>query len=403
MGYCQAGRVVKEAGEAAAKVIGKKAAKKAGKETLEATGKKVGKEAAEITAEKAAREMAEESAEKAAVRNAGKAVANKEARSAVKKEASEISNEGMERALRRNVEKVAAEKGALTLTESAGEAAGKGAIKAADRPILFELEEKEGRVLFEEAAQKGIKEKGENVAAKQAAAKAGKQYTGKEAIALLDDNPILKKQVAEMEEKLGPLFSTDNIVIKKSGSSTIVEFPGTNTVMHMKGDDIIVEAGSTMKSGAMNEFLNHPLPNKNYIVDGGCSKFVTDKQGRTVVSECHSSELSKRVSRGELPAQNKTPLVESKGGKQGIHDSGHIQQHSTGGQNESINLLPMKSSLQRGGAWAKLEKQERDAIEAGCDVWSKKKIVYHDDGSYDILVDLIIDGKVTHKEFTYLF
>ena len=63
----------------------------------------------------------------------------------------------------------------------------------------------------------------------------------------------------------------------------------------------------------------------------------------------------------------------------------------------------MKASLQRGGAWAKLEKMERDAIARGCDVWSKKKITYHPDGSFEIAVDLIIDGKTTHKVFKNLF
>ena len=81
-------------------------------------------------------------------------------------------------------------------------------------------------------------------------------------------------------------------------------------------------------NGAMNEFLNNPLPSQTYYVDKH-SKFVTDAAGRTIVSECHSSELSKHVSRNELPSQNKTMLVRSKGGIQGVHDSGHIQQHYT--------------------------------------------------------------------------
>lgn len=221
-------------------------------------------------------------------------------------------------------------------------------------------------------------------------------------LALLDDYPLLKKQVLGMESKLGPLFSIDNIVVQKLREGIDVFFKGTNSRIRIRKNVFYANGGSTMMNGAMNEFLNNPLPSQTYYVDKH-SKFVTDAAGRTIVSECHSSELSKHVSRNELPSQNKTMLVRSKGGIQGVHDSGHIQQHYTGGQNESINLIPMKASLQRGGEWAKLERVEREAIDSGSDVWSKKSISYKQNGSYEINVNLIVDGKITHKKFNNLF
>jgi hypothetical protein len=108
--------------------------------------------------------------------------------------------------------------------------------------------------------------------------------------------------------------------------------------------------------------------------------------------------------RSTLAKENSTQLVQKKGGQKGIHDSGHIQQRSMGGLNESINLLPMKSKLQQHGRWAKLEREERKAIAAGKDVWSRKWITYNPDGSYSIKVELTIDGKtITEPPFNDLF
>ena len=63
----------------------------------------------------------------------------------------------------------------------------------------------------------------------------------------------------------------------------------------------------------------------------------------------------------------------------------------------------MKSQLQQHGRWAKLEREERKAIAAGKDVWSRKWITYNPDGSYSIKVELTIDGKTTTEVFNHLF
>jgi hypothetical protein len=64
----------------------------------------------------------------------------------------------------------------------------------------------------------------------------------------------------------------------------------------------------------------------------------------------------------------------------------------------------MKQAKNRGGAWAKLEKKERDAIAQDRDVWRRSWITYNRDGSYSIKVELTIDGKtITKKPFDDLF
>ena len=401
-GYCQVGRVVREGVEAIGKRFAKKGAKESGEQALKNGTKKLSKEASEAAAKQATKEMAEDLTAKAVSKNAGKSVAKQGATNGIKRQAGEVSRDGIGKALRNNVRKASTKTVAKGVKAGVSSAGGRAVTETVESRALREIGSKESKEAFEGITKKSLKEKGKSLSTKRAAIQAGKTFTGRQALSLLDDNPMLKREIANMEKRLGPLFSTDNLIVQKSGKSTIVSFKGTNTKIHMKGNEIIAEGGSTMTNGAMNEFLNNPLPSTTYHVDG-CSKFVTDNAGRTIVSECHSSELAKKVSRNALPSQNKTPLVQNKGGKQGVHDSGHIQQHSTGGQNESINLLPMKASLQRGGAWAKLEKMERDAIARGCDVWSKKKITYHPDGSFEIAVDLMIDGKTTHKVFKNLF
>ena len=156
----------------------------------------------------------------------------------------------------------------------------------------------------------------------------------------------------------------------------------------------------------MNEFLNNPLPNTKYETEGGLLNFHTDQFGKTAYVECHSSELYKTMKnnpRSELAGENKTPLVQKKGGQKGIHDSGHLQANATGGLNESINLLPMKSGKNRGGPWKKLELKELNAIKKGQDVKRRQWITYNPDGSYSIKVELTIDGKTTTEVFNHLF
>lgn len=365
-GYCQVGRVVREGVESVTKRFAKKGSKK------------LSKEASEAAAKQASKELAEEMTSKAVANNTSRSIAKKGVNSEIKKQASEVSRDGVGKVLRNNVRRASAKTAAKGINTGLATSGGRAIAGSVESTALRKIGTVETKETFEGIAKKSLKEKGKDMSAKRAAVQTSKTFTGKEALALLDDNPVLRRQIANMEKKLGPLFSSDNMIVQKSGKSTIISFKGTNSKIHIKGNEIIADGGSTMTNGAMNEFLNNPLPSMTYHVDG-CSKFVTDDAGRTIVSECHSSELAKKVSRNALPSQNKTPLVQSKGGKQGVHDSGHIQQHSTGGQNESINLLPMKASLQRGGAWAKLEKMERDAIDRGCDVWSKKKITYHPD------------------------
>ena len=393
-GYCQLSKGVSQ--------IARSILKKGGKEAGEAAAKKgakgAAKKAGESVAKRTAKELAGESAELAIRRNSMKSLTKGGTAKKSLKYGSEI-RPGMASHFAGTIEKSIAKGAEKAVARGAGKRVVSEGIELTDRQLMKKLGSKESKMAIERAGKQELKKGSEKAAGKKGAIRAGKTLAGKEALKALDNFPALKKLVMEMEGKYGTLFSLDNLVVKKSGKHMIVEFHGTASKIEIKGNKIFAKGGSTRANGAMNEFLNNPLPNSTYVVDG-CTTYTTDALGRTVSVECHSSKLSKSVDRTNLARQNQTSLVESKGGKAGVHDSGHIQQHSTGGNNEAMNLLPMKASKQRGGKWANMEKYERDAIDAGKDVVTKKKITYKPDGSYTIDVEMTIKDAVTGKVST---
>ena len=393
IGYCQLGK--------GASSIVKSILKKGGKEAGEEAAKKGAKAAVKQTA----KELAEESAEFAISRNASKSLTRESFERTARKSNLQVRNNGMTRRFAGSFEKSAIKGAERTAARNVGRgAAAAESIELTDRTLVKKVGSSQSKVSIERTGKLELKKGSEKAAKKKGTVRAGKTVVGKEALKLLDNYPALKKLLVEMEGKYGPNFALENLVVRKSGRHTIVEFPGTASKIEIKGNKIFAKGGSTRASGAMNEFLNNPLPNTTYVVDG-CTTYITDDLGRTVYVECHSSQLSKSVERTELAKNNQTKLVESKGGKGGVHDSGHIQQHSTGGNNESINLLPMRASKQRGGKWAKMEGVERDAINSGSDVVTKKTIRYNPDGSFTIDVEMIIKdsttGKVGKKKWSF--
>lgn len=399
-GYCQLGKGVSQV----FKSILKKGGKEAGEEAAKKGAKGAAKKAGESAAKQTVKELAEESAEFAIRRNASKSLTKESVEKAARKSNLQVRNNELTRRFAGSFEKTVVKGAERTVVRNVGRGAAAESIELTDRELLKKLGSSQSKMAVERTGKQELKKGSEMAARKKGAVRAGKTVVGKEALKMLDNYPALKKLLMEMESKYGPLFSLDNLVVKKSGRHMIVEFPGTASRIEIKGNKIFAKGGSTRANGAMNEFLNNPLPNTTYVVDG-CTTYVTDDLGRTVYVECHSSQLSSGVERTELAQNNQTQLVESKGGKRGVHDSGHIQQHSTGGNNEAINLLPMKASKQRGGKWAKMEGVERDAINSGSDVVTRKRITYNPDGSYTIDVEMIIKdsatGKVSKKKWSF--
>lgn len=367
-------------------------------------GKKAAKEGAEEVIEQSAKTISYEMAQKVIVKNSAAAIVNP---------ASKFSRNALTDFTSANIKRTMMSKIGSEISESALKATskefaqqiGKSSSKEAQELFIKRLGSESSQRSFIFTTKKSLKEASENNLYKRLTARTTARLTGVDALKALDDIPQVKKTIQKLQQQSPAHFTNDKLYIEQIGKSRIVGFEGTPSKIEITPKGTIrAQAGSTKKVGEMNEFLNNPLPNTKYETEGGLLNYQTDNIGRTSYVECHSSELSRTVQRGGLAAENSTELVIKKGGKQGLHDSGHIQQRSMGGLNESINLLPMKSNLQQHGRWAKLEREERKAISAGKDVWSRKWITYNPDGSYSIKVELTIDGKTTTpKPFDDLF
>ena len=369
-------------------------------------GKKAAKEGAEEVFEQGVKAVSKDMAQKVITKNAV---------NAIYKPSATLS--------RKNLQEYAATNIGKTFTTKLGKELGEGALKTMSKEFAQQIgksSSREFQELFikrlgtestqevgEWTAKKTLKESAAKNIAKKQAAKTAARLTGADAFKALDDMPDIKKQVVKLQQQSPANFTTDKLFVEKVGKSKVVGFEGTPSKIEISPNGTIrAKGGSTANAGPMNEYLNNPLPNTKYETEGGLLNFHTDQFGKTAYVECHSSELYKIMKnnpRSTLAGENKTPLVEKKGGQKGIHDSGHLQANATGGLNESINLLPMKRGKNRGGPWKKLELKELNAIKKGQDVKRRQWITYNPDGSYSIKVELTIDGKSITKVFVVLF
>lgn len=216
------------------------------------------------------------------------------------------------------------------------------------------------------------------------------------------------KEVAASDKTLSALYDAfssrisrefaDGISVKttKEGLELVSkDFP--NSAIRMTNNIITGKGGSLVNSGPVNEFLNHLLPNKTYIVD---EAFVyrTDNLGRVI--SC-SADRNKVFGVIERNAQRNTDvqkyIVESLDGKVGFDDAGHLFANTTGGPNELINQVPMAKTLNRNGAWRELERIEEDALKQGKKVSSQRNLLYRGAEKRPYAIEFIakIDGKET--------
>ena len=366
-------------------------------------GKKAAKETAEEVAEQGFKTISKEIAQKAITKNATNAIFDS---------STKLSREALEEVTYTNINKTLSKKVGKEITEGAlkitskefAQQLGKVPAREAQEIFLKKLGTEATQETYEQTAKKSLKEAGEKNVAKKKAARTAARITGADALKALDDMPQLKKQIKEIQDMSPAYFTTDKLYVETVGNTRIVGFEGTRSkIKVLPNKTIRAEGGAIVKDGKtigeMNEFLNNPLPNTRYETEGGLLNFQTDELGRTVSVDCHSSELNKSISKQGISRSDKLHTG-NKGSN--AYNSGHIQQRSTGGLNERINLLPMNAKENQHGKWARIEGKERKAINAGKDVRSRKIIKYNDDGSYAITVELTIDGKTTTEVFKNL-
>ena len=368
--YSQIGAGAKTVGKKVGKAVSKKAAKKA--------AEKFSKEAAEKTAKETAKRTSKEAAKKAAAKT------SKEAAEKSSKEAAQsMTKKGVEKAAKETAEKAsskAAKNTAKQATkESASGVASKEAKEATENTIKNNLKK--------QAAEEGVE--------------LGTKKVGKDAMKELDDMPALKEVIEKLQKKSPEYYKTEDLIITKKKGKTTIEFKGKPDKIEVQGNVIKAKGGSTAENGALNQFLNEPLPNQTYKVDNHIT-YKTNSVGKPVEVECHTSELKKFVDRLKIrDTKTQNEIVSGASQNSSPYQGGHLIQNSLGGPNEKLNQLPMPKDMNTNprGEWRKLEILENEAVKDGKDVWTKMKITYNEDGSYDLIKTVIIGDDKTEKKF----
>lgn len=179
---------------------------------------------------------------------------------------------------------------------------------------------------------------------------------------------------------MSPLvFSEKTVIVKLLQNNMLskkrfyVEFPNTKTIIEIFDKEIKAQAGALPGIGpfdsALNEFLNHPLPNKKYLVDE-CFIYETDSLGRTIKAKADLNISYKTLQRLQKDRYSEySRWVNEMDGDNKHDDGGHIFACSLNGPAEKINIVPMEKEWQRHGEWVKeFEGKVRKDVKEGAKV-----------------------------------
>ena len=253
-------------------------------------------------------------------------------------------------------------------------------VSKAGKNVAKEAVEKAGKETAEAASRKVAKE-----VSGEAAEKALKGAIGKSMREMATSNTAIRSLYDNFSSRISKEFA-DGIVVnatEKGVEMASRDFP--NSAIRMKN------------SGPMNEFLNHLLPQKKYIVDE-CFVYDTDALGRVAEGVADRTKAFKSIQRNtQRNTDIQKYIVESLDGRKGLDDGGHLFANNTGGPNELINQIPMSRELNQHGKWREMERMEEKALREGKQVTSKRKLLYRgsEKRPYAIEFTSIIDGKET--------
>lgn len=206
------------------------------------------------------------------------------------------------------------------------------------------------------------------------------------------------KQLYEsFSSRISKEFADDIAVTQEKQWTRMFSKKFPNSEIKTSGSTVVAKAGSTKSSGPVNEFLNHPLKNKTYMVDDAFV-YETDDLGRTAVAWADRTKAYNTISRNTQRNSNiQKDVIRRLDGREGLDDAGHLFANNTGGPNELINQVPMSRELNRNGQWRKLEQMEEKALAAGKDVKSGRRVIYQGESKRPSAFEFIsiIDGEET--------
>ncbi len=262
----------------------------------------------------------------------------------------------------------------------------------ASKGAAKESVEKVGKEAAEAASKKVAKEVSE-----EAAEKAAKGVLGKTMREMASSNSAIRSLYDNFTSRISKEFADGVVVNSTEKGVEMVSRDFPNSAIRMNKNLMIGKAGSLKSSGPMNEFLNHLLPNKTYIVDD-YFVYKTDDLGRVITCTGERSKAFNSIERNtQRNSDIQKYIVESLDGRKGLDDGGHLFANNTGGPNELINQIPMSRELNQHGQWRELERMEEKALKEGKEVFSQRNLLYRGSEKRPYAIEFIskIDGKET--------
>lgn len=183
----------------------------------------------------------------------------------------------------------------------------------------------------------------------------------------------------------------DKVIVKSKSGSDLGE------IIFMDPPKVIIYETNNGRV-ITNWFANlHPFPNTTYELAG--AKYKTDGMGRVVES---TFKIDKKYANTPnlYNGKNITAIGKLKGGLAG-DDGGHLLGQQFGGSSTVLNVVPMKSSVNR-KEYLKLERQWQQAADAGKTVNTKVKLKY-DGTSTERPAWIEVNYEIDGEKFTKLF
>ena len=190
----------------------------------------------------------------------------------------------------------------------------------ASKGAAKESVEKVGKEAAEAASKKVAKEVSE-----EAAEKAAKGVLGKTMREMASSNSAIRSLYDNFTSRISKEFADGVVVNSTEKGVEMVSRDFPNSAIRMNKNLMIGKAGSLKSSGPMNEFLNHLLPNKTYIVDD-CFVYKTDDLGRVITCTGERSKAFNSIERNtQRNSDIQKYIVESFDGRKGLADGGHLK------------------------------------------------------------------------------
>lgn len=269
---------------------------------------------------------------------------------------------------------------AKAIASKIGRNTAKEAIESVSKETSEAISKKAIKKISEEAA--------ENLSQK-AVAKSLKEF--------ITSNHTFRPLYENFAQRINKEFADGIIVSSTKNGIEMISKDFPSSAIRMNNNLLIGKGGSLKNAGPMNEFLNHLLPNKKYIVDDAFI-YKTDNLGRVVSCTGDRCKAYKTIERNaQRNSDIQKYIVNSMDGRVGLDDGGHLFANNTGGPNELINQVPMSRKLNQHGQWRELERMEEKALKEGKKVFSQRNLLYHGKEKRPYAIEFIskIDGTET--------